>query len=374
MAKRPVHYHEGGFPPERIEWERLIPLIGPASAALARCDGTLAALPNAAVLLSPLMTQEAVLSSRIEGTQATMGDVLEFEAGISPDVPDENRTADIHEVLNYRRAMGHAVERLKDLPLCQRLIREAHSILMEGVRGQGKAPREYRKIPNWIGPPGTPIEKATYVPISSEKLPAAMGRWERFIHETAPDKLVQLAVLHAEFEALHPFLDGNGRLGRMFVPLFLYSIKLIQSPMFYISAYLEARRDEYYDRLLAVSRDSDWTGWCIFFLEALIEQAAENHQKANDILKLYEKEKDRFVELTHSQHAIRALDFIFTRPMFQSSAFTLESGIPKSTAIRILKTLRDHGIFRVIRETGRRKAAVLAFPDLLNITEGHQIF
>ena len=374
MAKRPVHYHEGGFPPKRIAWERLIPLIGPASAALARYDGTLAAVPNAAVLLSPLMTQEAVLSSRIEGTQATMGDVLEFEAGISPEVPDENRTADIHEVLNYRRAMGHAVERLKELPLCQRLIREAHGILMDGVRGQGKAQGEYRKIANWIGPPGTPIEKATYVPISSEKLPAAMGRWERFIHETAPDKLVQLAMLHAECEALHPFLDGNCRLGRMFVPLFLYSIKLIRSPMFYISAYLEARRDEYYERLLTISRDGDWTGWCIFFLEALIEQAAENHQKADDILKLYEKEKDRIVQLTRSQYAIKALDFLFTRPMFQAPAFTSESDIPRATANRILKILRDNGLIRVIRPAGGQKSSVFAFRELLNIAEGREVF
>jgi len=161
--------------------------------------------------------------------------------------------------------VGRAVELLKELPLCHRVIREAHSILMEGIRGKGKAPGEYRKIPNWIGPPGAPIEKATYVPVSGDKLPSAMGRWERFIHANAADKLVQLALLHAEFEALHPFLDGNGRLGRMFIPLFLFSTGLLRSPMFYISAYLEARRDVYYERLLAVSRDGDWTGWCVSF-------------------------------------------------------------------------------------------------------------
>lgn len=171
MAKKPVQYHEGGFPPDRLDWDRLVPLIGPANGALARYDGTFAAVPNAAVLLSPLMTQEAVLSSRIEGTQATMAEVLEFEAGIRPKVSDENHTADIHDVLNYRKSMGRAVELLKELPLCQRVIREAHSILMEGVRGQGKAPGEYRKIPNWIGPPGSPIEKATYVPVSTSLYP-----------------------------------------------------------------------------------------------------------------------------------------------------------------------------------------------------------
>ena len=257
MPRKPIRYREGGFPPKVIDWEQLIPLIGPASAALARYDGTLAAVPNAAVMLSPLMTQEAVLSSRIEGTQATMAEVLEFEAGLVPDSFAADKIADIHEVLNYRKAMRRAVELLNDLPLCQRVMKEAHRILMEGVRGRGKAPGEYRRVPNWIGPAGCSIEEAKYVPISSEKLPRAMDRWERFIHANAPDKLAQLAILHAEFEALHPFLDGNGRLGRMFVPLFLYSIKALQSPMFYISAYLEARRDIYYERLLSVSRDND---------------------------------------------------------------------------------------------------------------------
>jgi Fic family protein len=374
MPKKPVQYHEGGFPPERLDWERLVPLIGPANGALARYDGTLAAVPNAAVLLSPLMTQEAVLSSRIEGTRATMAEVMEFEAGILPEVLDESRTADIHEVLNYRKAMGRAVELLEKLPLCQRVIREAHSILMEGVRGHGKAPGEYRRISNWIGPPGSPIEKATYVPVSSDKLPSAMGRWERFIHADAQDKLVQLALLHAEFEALHPFLDGNGRLGRMFIPLFLYTEKLIHGPMFYISAYLESHRDEYYERLLAVSRDGDWTGWCVFFLEAMKKQAEENLQKAEAILKLYEAQKADFVEWTHSQHAIKALDFIFMRPIFSAAAFAGESNIPKSTAIRILKILRDQDIFSTLREAKGQQGAVYAHRALLNISEGRDVF
>jgi Fic family protein len=370
----PVKYHEGGFPPGQLDWERLVPLIGPANAALARYDGMLAAVPNPAVLLSPLMTQEAVLSSRIEGTQATMAEVMEFEAGIRPEVPDADRTADIHEVLNYRTAMGHGVELLKELPLCQRVIKEAHSILMQGVRGQGKAPGEYRKVPNWIGPPGTPIESATYIPIPGDKLPSAMDRWERFIHADAPDKLVQLALLHAEFEALHPFLGGNGRLGRMFVPLFLFNVKLLRSPMFYISAYLEARRDEYYERLLAVSRDGAWTGWCVFFLQALTEQARENEQKASAIMKLYERERDRIIDLTRSNYAIKALDFLFYRPIFSASAFYSEADVPGPSARKILKILRENAFFKILRETKGRYPAILAFRELLNIAEGRQVF
>ncbi len=282
-------YHEGGFPPDKLDWDRLVPYIGPANAAVARYDGILSAIPNAAVLLSPLTTQEAVLSSRIEGTQATMGEVLKFEAEedqgkLSPDKRD-----DIHEVLNYRRAMRHAEDMLKDLPLCQRIVKEAHRILLDGVRGHGKSPGEYRRVPNWIGPPGCTIEEARFVPISAEKLPDAMGAWEKYLHATAPDRLVQLAVIHAEFEAMHPFLDGNGRLGRMLVPLFLYQAKLIKQPMFYISAYLESHRDEYYNRLLAVSGDNDWSGWCAFFLQVVRIQTEENLAKAQAILDLYNR-------------------------------------------------------------------------------------
>ena len=181
-----------------------------------------------------------------------MGEVLEFEAGGEPESPA--RREDIHEVLNYRSAMRHAEEIMQELPLCMRVIREAHRILLAGVRGEGKSPGEYRRVPNWIGPSGCTIDEATFVPVAAGKLPEAMGAWESYIHREAPDRLVQLAILHAEFEALHPFLDGNGRLGRMLVPLFLWRSGLIRAPRFYVSAYLEARRDAYYDGLLAVSR------------------------------------------------------------------------------------------------------------------------
>jgi len=227
----PVHYHAGHFPPdERLDWPALIPFIGPAAAAVARYDGTLAAIPNPRILLAPLMTREAVLSSRIEGTQATMGEVLGFEAGQEPDSPA--RRDDIREVLNYRAAMRRAEELLGDLPLSQRVIRKAHSVLLSGVRGEGKLPGEYRKTPNWIGTPGCTVDEAKFVPIGADRLPDAMSAWERYIHRECPDRLIKLAILHAEFEALHPFLDGNGRLGRMLVPLLLWQDGLIREPMF----------------------------------------------------------------------------------------------------------------------------------------------
>ncbi len=369
----PVRYHYDRFPPTEVDWAYLIPLIGPASAALARYDGTLSAIPNAAVLLSPLSTQEAVLSSKIEGTQATMGEVLEFEAEADSKELSRDKEADINEVLNYRKGMWHATRLLEELPLCQRVIKGAHEILLQGVRGQGKAPGKYRKIPNWIGPPGCTIDDAKFIPISADKLVAAMGKWEKYIHGDYPDALVQLAILHAEFEALHPFLDGNGRLGRMCVPLFLYKAGLIQSPMFYISAYFERHRDEYYERLLAISRDDDWTGWCAFFLKAITVQALENQEKASQILSLYEEKKNEIIDLTRSQYAIHALDFIFSRPIFKSTDFNGIEEIPTPTAKRILTMLRNGGLFTVLREHSGRTAAIYAFTELINVAEGKAI-
>jgi Fic family protein len=371
---RPVCYHTGKFPPKRLDWERLIPLVGPASGAIARYDGLLSAVPNAGVLLSPLTTQEAVLSSRIEGTQATMGEVLEYEAGGAAETFDPKKVDDIHEILNYRRAMREAVEQLEQLPLCQRVIKQIHATLLDGVRGHDKARGRYKPIPNYIGVMGCSLEQARFVPIAPEHVEEGMSRWEKHLHAPALDPLVQLAIAHAEFEALHPFLDGNGRLGRMLIPLFLYERKLLHAPVFYLSEYLEANREEYYDRLLAVSSRNDWSGWCRFFLKAIVEQAAQNEAKARRILELYQKTKEWVVNTTHSQHSIRALDFFFNQPVFSSSHFATGSRIPAPTARRILKLCHDNGLLKEIHAASGRKPAILAFPELLNIAEGRHVF
>ncbi len=369
----PIQYHYGKFPPNNIDWEKLVPLLGPAASALARYDGLLTAIPNAAVLLSPLTTKEAVLSSRIEGTQATMGEVLEYEAEPGDKSVSPEKAADINEILNYRTAMREAEQQLEDLPLCGRVIKAAHQTLLSGVRGHGKSPGDYRKGANWIGPPGCTIEEAKYVPISFDKLPDAMSNWEKFVHSKQPDKLVQLGIIHAEFEALHPFLDGNGRLGRMCIPLFMFYQKMIQSPMFYVSEFFEKNRDEYYERLLAISRSNDWTGWSIFFLKAIVEQAESNQTKAEAILKLYDEMKTRVAELTHSQYAIHAVDFIFHRSVFSTPDFVADPRIPDSTARNIIRTLRDNSILKDIRPSSGRRPAIVAFTDLINITEGSQV-
>lgn len=366
----PVSYHLGGFPPPRLDWDQLIPLIGPANASLARYDGLLEGIPNPAVLLSPLSSQEAVLSSRIEGTQATLAEVLAFEADAEASTLSPERRDDIREVQNYRRAMREAVELLESLPLSLRVIRELHSTLLSGVRGDDKAPGEFRKIPNWIGPRGCTIEQARFIPIQADKLVEAMGSWEGFIHTAYPDRLVQLAILHAEFESLHPFLDGNGRIGRMVLPLFLWQVGILRMPYFYLSAFFEANKESYVERLLAISRDGDWTGWCRYFLEAVQAQAIENQLRASQILGLYEQLKPAVQEATHSQYAITALDWIFSTPTFRATDFEKHAGIPAPTAKRILRCLRESGILALLREGSGRRSSVLSLEQLLAIAEG----
>ena len=363
-----IHYHLEQFPPGNLHWEELIPLLGPASAALARYDGLLQAIPNPQVLLAPLTTQEAVLSSRIEGTQATASEVFEFEADEARFTGE--RRDDIREVLNYRRALSSAVTRLAELPLSQRLLLDSHRLLMAGVRGASKAPGEYRRIQNWIGAPGCTEETARFLPIPPQLLPDAMSSLEKYIHSDSPDKLVQLAIVHAEFEALHPFLDGNGRLGRMIIPLFLVEKKLLSSPNFFVSAYFDQDRQAYYDALLSVSKSGDWTPWCRYFLLALTAQALDNEKRARSILSLYQSMKQRMADLTHSQHAIRALDFIFQFPTFTGPSFEKRSEIPIPSARRILRILRDENILWTVREPSGRSPGIFSFRELLRRAEG----
>ncbi len=363
----PVHYHEGKFPPQELDWAGLLPHIGPAVAALARYDGMLAAVPNPDVLLAPLTTQEAVLSARIEGTQATIGEVYQFEAG-QPATTDERRD-DIDEIFNYRRAMRNAEAMLDELPLSLRVVRETHKVLLSGVRGRDKSPGEYRRIANWIGPPGCAIEDAKFVPVSTQNLTNAMNRWERYIHADVPDLLLQAAILHAEFEAIHPFLAGNGRLGRILIPLFLWQRGLIGRPMFYISAYFEANRSDYYDGLLAVSENDDWNGWCRFFLTAVRAQAEDNSEKARGILDLYESMKQRISQVTNSRYAIHALDWIFQYPIFSSNRFASGAEIPVATGRRILTALVNNEVLKVLIPSSGRRPAILMFEDVLDIVE-----
>lgn len=375
MPRKPVLYHLGEFPPKSLDLKRLAPLIGPAAAGIGRFDGLLSALPNAHILLAPLTTQEAVLSSKIEGTQVTMGEVLEIEAGGDSVTFTKEKRLDAEEVLNYRAAMQACSNEMQHRPFSQQMLRAAHGMLMKGVRGANMSPGAYRNEQNWIGPHGCKIEKASFVPMPPEHLQHGMDQWERYFSSTAePDSLLQLAILHVEFEALHPFKDGNGRLGRMLIPLFLFQRKLLHSPDFYISGYFEAKRDEYIERLLRVSRNGDWTGWCEFFLHGVREQAAENERRAKAVLQLYEKTKEQVVDLAHSEHAIRAVDSMFKVPTFTSETFTRQSKMPKPTADRILRLLRQKKILATLQEGKGRRPGIYAFRELLNVAEGRRVF
>lgn len=357
------------LPLEGIDWTDHVSSIGDANAALARYDGLLSSIVNPSVLLSPLTTQEAVLSSRIEGTQATLEEVLEYEADPTEKM-DPAKRADIQEIINYRMAMRHAVEEMEQRPLCLNLLRELHRILLDSVRGRNKAPGEFRRIQNYIGAPSCSIEEATFVPPSVDQLAASLDNWEKYIHFEEKDRLVQLAVVKAQFELIHPFLDGNGRVGRMLIPIFLFEKKLLSSPMFYLSAYLEAQRDVYYDRLRAISGQGDWNGWIRFFLRAIIEQARDNTAKAKAILALYDQMKREVPEITHSQYAIQAIDALFSQPVFQGSDFITHSGIPRDTGLRILNMLKEKNMLSVVREARGRRGAVFMFNELIRITEG----
>jgi Fic family protein len=356
--------------PVGLAWEPLIPLLGKANRALAQYDGVLYGLPNPEVLLSPLTTQEAVLSSRIEGTQATLGEVLKFEAGEEP--PEESKRLDIQEIINYRRALKSAERELEGRPFNLNLLLSLHRILLDSVRGRNKGRGDFRKVQNWVGLPGAPLEKAQFVPPRPEVLPEFLDNWEKYYHLDRPDPLVQLAVVHGQFEVLHPFLDGNGRLGRLIVPVFLFEKHILSRPMFYLSAYLEAHRDEYVQALRGIGRrEHAWNDWVAFFLNALFEQAHENTRKARQILDLYERLKPRVLSLTHSQFSVPLLDYAFQHPVFQASVLDSQPHMPSRQQIAtLLGRLRDAGILKVVRQGSGRRPQVLALAELVNLCEG----
>ncbi len=361
------------LPPKFIDWEMHISLIGKANYSLAQYNGILQGIINPQVLLSPLMVREAVISSRIEGTQASLEDVLQYEADIDDlnenGGPEDKYNKDIHEIRNYRKAMSAAVVKLGERPLSINLIKDLHRILLSDVRGQNKDPGEIRRRQNWIGSPGTPIENATFVPPDPFIILDALSDWEAYIHKEEKDITVQLALIKAQFELIHPFLDGNGRIGRMLVPLVLYDKKMLSEPTFYISSYFEKNRDIYYDRLHAISQEHDWNGWISFFLQALIEQSSENSRKAKEIINLYNSMKDKISSI-RNQYPIRALDAIFSKPIFSATYFGSRLGQSKMTANRVLRELTEEGIIIVISESSGSRPTIFAFPQLLNITEG----
>lgn len=367
-------YEPRSLPLQDLNWRQLLPLVGQANAALARYDGLLAGIPNPAVMLSPLTTQEAVLSSRIEGTQATVDEVLEQEAGL---VKDGEKFKDIQEISNYRTALFQARDYLKAYPIRLGFVRELHRTLMNSVRGQDKTPGEFRRDQNWIGKYGCTMGEATFVPPNPIQLPDHLLLWEAYLGSDDVDFLIQTAVVHAQFELLHPFKDGNGRIGRILIPLFLFQKKVLSQPMFYLSEYLEIHRDEYYARLKGISTDNDWDGWVSFFLRATATQATQNAQRVAAIQALYAEMKQAIHETTRSQYTVHLLDAIFSKPIFRTTdlaeQLTRDHGIHEKTAPALLRQLRDAGILRELQPGSGRRSATMCFPRLLNLAEGREV-
>lgn len=357
------NYTPKNLPVQNIKWESFVHLIGKANAEIGRFDALLQNIPNPSVLLSPLITNEAVLSSRIEGTQATLREVLEFEANPQKET---KKHEDIQEVINYRKALKTAIDETEKFSLSTRVIKKAHEVLLQGVRGENKDSGNFRRQPVFIGKPGAKIEQATYIPPSAEKIADLMSNLEKYIHAEEKDLLVQLAIIHAQFEMIHPFMDGNGRVGRMIIPLFLYFKKAIFYPSFYLSEYLESHRDEYYKALLDISKNDNWDGWITFFLQAVIEQSKENIAKAKKIIGLYEQKKQRITELTKSQFNIKILDALFVMPIFKSQDFIKISEIPRDSAFKFLKKLEEN---QVIISDNKKKNKLYFFMELLNIVK-----
>ncbi len=352
------------LPLEKLDWMRFVDLIGPAHDAVARFDGLLQSIPNPAVLLSPLTTKEAVLSSKIEGTQATMQEVLEYEA----DPQETKRTQDIKEVLNYRKAMTKATQGLEEIGFTLRLMRDMHKVLLSGVRGEEQNAGNFRNKDVYIGSPGNP-EGARYVPPPWQQIDTHLKNFENYVNTDDKDFLVQLAIVHAQFEIIHPFGDGNGRMGRIILPLFLNFKNMLSTPMLYLSEYFESHRQEYYHKLQNISDKNEWEEWIRYFLKAVVEQSKINIDKAKKIQSLYETKKTKVRDLTNSKYAINALDCIFHMPIFNTVQFKKISKIPPASVGRILQDLVKGGVLKILQKGSGQRPTLYIFPKLLDIVD-----
>jgi Fic family protein len=356
------------LPIKDVKWEELIPELGEANRAISRYAGVLHAIPNPNVLLSPLRTQEAVLSSAIEGTQATLGEVLKFE--VEEEEKEDRKRHDIQEILNYRKALFEAEEELNDRPFNLNLLLGLHSLLLDSVRGRDKGRGHLRTVQNWIGSSRCSIDEAHFVPPPPDLVPVALHQWEKYYHSTEKDPLAQLAVVHAQFEIIHPFVDGNGRLGRIIIPLFLFEKKLLHRPMFYLSAWLEKNRDDYVERLRVLGRSPGaWNDWIRFFLRGIAEQSGINADKALAVKALYEELKLECLKLTHSQFAVPLLDRMFQHPFFYGSAIKLPENPSRQSVSHLLSALSRGGIIEVARRGQGRRPTIYALRRLISLCE-----
>ena len=329
-------------PPIQMDNE-LTRLLSDADRALGRLDGVSSILPNPDLFVAMYVRHEAVLSSQIEGTQSSLDDVLQFEVDARGHHP-----RDIGEVVNYVGAINYGLERLHEFPLCLRLIREIHAKLLEGVRGADRTPGEFRRSQNWIGPAGCTLATATFVPPPIHAMHQSLDNLEKFLHETeTPPQLIHCGLVHAQFETIHPFLDGNGRVGRLLITFLLCQQRILQQPLLYLSYYLKAHRQEYYDRLDAIRRQGDWEGWLKFFLRGVSEVSQEATQTARNILSLREAQRQTIAEkLGGSAVGLRLLDYLFEQPLVTVRMVERALDCSYATANKLIEQLVEAGTLR----------------------------
>lgn len=363
-----VDYHYGQFPPSDIGLVRLVPRLLQAQEAVSRYDQMLKMIPNSQLLLAPLRNQEAVLSSRMEGTISTIDEVMVYQADEDEGVPLSNSKYrnDVIEVALYSTVLLRAQQAIIDgVPINENLIKNSHKILLGFGRGAMKSPGQYKAQQNYIGDHNK--QKVYFTPISPLQINASMETLLHYMNRNDDTHLIKVAVAHVEFEALHPFNDGNGRIGRLLVTLLLWKYGLIHEPHFYLSGYLEQNKDDYIKKMRDVSRNARWTEWIDFFLGAIAMQADRNLELATQISRLYEEMKERIRELTSSQWALPAQDYIFQTPIFQNGKFTNRAGIPPHAAKRISKILLKNRLLTEVRPAAGRQSAIYAFEPLMKI-------
>jgi len=344
---------------------QIIKLVTNANVAIGTYEGFLESIINPMLLISPLLSQEAVLSSKLEGTHATLEDLLNYEAGNNVGIERD----ELHEIINYRKALFYALENIstingdsQKLPLSNRIIKEMHKILLDNVRGSSKNPGNFKRNQNYIGS----VSTISYTPVPAEKTPEYMSNLEKYIHLDDLDLLIQSAIVHAQFEMIHPFEDGNGRIGRLLIPLFLYYKELLSYPTFYMSSYFESDRSLYIAHLSNISKENKWKEWFKYYLEGVIFSAKESTKKAKDILGLYNTMKEQVIPKLNSVSGIRLLDFIFASPIFKAKQVSDHLKISERTAYTLLNKLIDEGYLAT--DTAQRNRTYYC-PQLLKIVQ-----
>jgi Fic family protein len=355
-------FHPDPLPP-KLNWTpKLVRALSDADQLLGRLAGEGRRLPNPHLLIRPFVQREAVFSSRIEGTQSTLGELLASDAGAVVARSPE----DLREVGNYVAALEHGIAQLKTLPLSVRLVRELHEKLMTGVRGHHATPGELRRSQNWIGPPGSTLTQATYVPPPHEEMLDYLGAWEEFLHDESLPPLVQTALMHYQFEAIHPFLDGNGRVGRLLITLLLMQRGVLPLPLLYLSAFFEATRRDYYDSLRAVTERSAWEDWLLYFFNGVARQSEDALSRAERINQQLDQWR-KHVSGTGTGVALRLLDLLGTNPFITVRKAEAQLGVAFNTAATALRRLVG---LRIVNQVGdARRDRVFCAQALLDILE-----